>query len=183
MKMDPVLLAVATVSAAMLFGIVGASKLTQPNHFREVLTSYRLLPESIESIFAMTFPLTEIAVAVGLLFDLSRSAAAVVGSVLLLLFFVAVAINLARGNTHIACGCWAFDHPDSEAAIGLSGWTLMRIALLGGLLVLSSVEGAAREMNWLDYISVTGGSLAVVGFFFAAELLATNRFLSKQLDS
>jgi uncharacterized membrane protein YphA (DoxX/SURF4 family) len=73
--------------------------------FEGVVANYRLLPEAAVPVFALLLPAVETAVAAALLFVGSWWPAACAAG-LLVLFAVAMAINIARGRRHIDCGCF-----------------------------------------------------------------------------
>jgi hypothetical protein len=92
------------VAFALVFAAASAGKFRAPAAFRETLRDYRLLPPASVPGAARLLPVMEAAVAATLPFATWRLPA-VAASLLLLLFGVAMAANLARGRAQIDCGC------------------------------------------------------------------------------
>jgi hypothetical protein len=89
-----------------------------------------------------------VVVAISLLLPLYRWAA--LGAVaLLVLYSVAIAINLVRGRREIDCGCFG-----PAARVPLSGGLVARNALLIGAAALVSLPVGARPLVWVDAFSV-----------------------------
>lgn len=115
-------------------------KLADYPRFLGFLADYRLLPHSLEKPAAVALLLCELAFAGLLLHPASHALGALGGAFLLLLYALAIAINLKRGRHHIECGCGGTTQP-------LSASLILRNLLLGGLALF--VAG--------DYRSVMGG--------------------------
>ncbi|HZF45634.1 MAG TPA: MauE/DoxX family redox-associated membrane protein [Sphingomonadaceae bacterium] len=101
-----------TVFAAALhcgtaFLLVSAAipKLRNPLAFTGVVANYRILPHALSTPFARLLPFVEIALAAGLLLPMTSGWAALASALLLLVFALAMEINIFRGRTAIDCGC------------------------------------------------------------------------------
>lgn len=94
----------ASVAVALLFLVAGIDKLRNRALLPGVIANYRLLPEVLVAPAALLLPPVELAVAAGLVLGVSPWAPlAAIG--LLLLFALAMGINIRRGRRHIDCGC------------------------------------------------------------------------------
>jgi hypothetical protein len=93
------------VLVALAFLTAAFGKLRHRLEFQGVVANYRLLPEAVVPAFAFLLPPVEIAIAAAMLFVPSWWPA-VCAAALLVLFAVAMAINIARGRRHIDCGCF-----------------------------------------------------------------------------
>jgi hypothetical protein len=148
------------VLVALLFLTAAAGKFRHRQVFRGVVANYRLLSESAVPVFALLLPPVEAAVAAALLFAPSpwpaMSAAA-----LLVLFAVAMAINIRRGRRNIDCGCF------QSALKQTLSWIL--VARNGGLALLLAIPAIVPE-----------GALSELG---AAEALLTGTVLFVLLQS
>ena len=91
------------VLVALIFLTAAVGKFRHRLVFQGVVANYRLLPESTIPAFALLLPPVEAAVATALLFTPS-SWPAVSAASLLILFAVAMAINIRRGRRYIDCG-------------------------------------------------------------------------------
>lgn len=115
-----------------VFLYAGAIKVLDPAGMAAAIAGYDLLPEFLVYPLAVFLPWFELLTG-GLLMSgvFSRSGALLL-STLLLLFMLAISINVFRGHDH-ACGCFS---ASTAAANGL--WLLVRDAffLLPGLVIV-----------------------------------------------
>lgn len=142
---DPLITIVMATSLALLFLLAARHKISAHRRFEAQLAAYRILPEPMVSPVARVLPWIEIAVAISLLFAITRPLGAVIAAALLSLYAMAMAINLSRGRSQIDCGCG--DTPQA-----LSGLLLLRNVVLttGALLLLAPV--ATRPLGSLDML-------------------------------
>jgi hypothetical protein len=148
------------VLVALIFLTAAVGKFRHRLVFQGVVANYRLLPDSAVPAFALLLPPVEAAVAAALLFAPALWPAVSAAS-LLILFAVAMAINIRRGRRHIDCGCF-----QSTLKQTLS-WIL--VARNAGLALLLAVPAAVPE-----------GALSELG---AAEALLTGTVLFVLLQS
>lgn len=94
----------------LVFGAAVAHKLRQPNEFIRALAGYRLVPD-IGLRFWWVLPLVELVAVLELLLSTGESRWLALS--LLLLYAVAIAINLLRGRYDIDCGCGGESTPIS----------------------------------------------------------------------
>src|ERR1700737_1877413 len=104
--------------------------------FQGVISNYRLLPDFLVAPVAYVLPPVEALLGATLLLGLAFPWPEVGAAALLLLFAVAMGINLRRGRRHIDCGCF------QSALKQTLSWTLVVrnvvMALLLGLAMLSA---------------------------------------------
>lgn len=99
----------ARVLAILLFASALLGKARHWSAFTGVVANYKVLPEILATPAAATVILLEAAVVVGMAVAPVAPVAPVatlLAVVLLLGFAAAIAINLARGNSDIDCGCF-----------------------------------------------------------------------------
>jgi hypothetical protein len=149
------------VLVALVFLTAALGKFRHRLVFQGVVANYRLMPEIAVPAFALVLPPVEATVAVALLFAPSSSWPAVSAAVLLILFAVAMAINIRRGRRHIDCGCF------QSALKQTLSWTL--VARNAGLALLLAVPAV-----------VSAGALSQLS---AAEALLTGTVLFVLLQS
>ena len=89
---------------SVIFGVAGVAKLLDLRGTREAVTNFGV-PPSFAKAVGFILPLTEIGIALGLLFAKSARLSAVAASALLMIFVVAIAVNLLRGRAP-ECHCF-----------------------------------------------------------------------------
>jgi len=148
---------------ALVFLAAALGKMRHWLAFQGVLANYRLLPENLTAPVAYLLPPAEAALAVWLAADLGSPGAPVAAAVLLLVFALAMGINLRRGRRLIDCGCF-----QSTLKQTLS-WRLVGrnvvLALLALLALLASFAGVAatyRGDAWLTLAGILAGALLFV---------------------
>lgn len=166
MRLDPAigLLLVATV--ALLFASASAHKLRDLRRFEEIFSAYGVLGAVSRWHLAWVVPALELAVAVGLLFDLSRPYAASIGVVLLLAYAAAITLNLRRGRRDLACGCGG---PDERRPI--APWMVWRNILVALVLAIALVPWTTRPLNLTDAVTVIFGLLTLALVYLCVDQL------------
>ncbi|MBW7907677.1 MAG: DoxX family protein [Kiritimatiellae bacterium] len=92
---------------AAIFALAAAPKIAQPAAFAEAVFRYHLLPDSAINLFAVYMPWTEAVLALALIAGARyRKGALLLAIALLVVFIIAMSINLYRG-VDIACGCFS----------------------------------------------------------------------------
>jgi putative oxidoreductase len=94
----------ARIVVGLVFLLYGLDKIAHPDDFARAIANYRLLPEALVNLVAVTLPWVECVCGLLLLAGQWVRSAALVSAFLLSVFVVAVSITLARG-LDIACGC------------------------------------------------------------------------------
>ena len=94
----------ARIVVGLVFLLYGLDKIAHPDDFARAIANYRLLPEALVNLVAVTLPWVECMCGLLLLAGQWVRSAALVSAFLLGVFVVAVSITLARG-LDIACGC------------------------------------------------------------------------------
>jgi hypothetical protein len=157
--LDPVIGVLIIACLALLLASAALHKLRDLRRFTEILRAYRLLPAGAERL-APLVPLTELALAVGLLITPLRALAISLGIVLLLGYAAAIAVNLARGRRDLDCGCGAGD-----AARPIAPWMIARNLVLVLLLTVSLTPWQLRPLSPTDALTV-GAGLAVAALLY-----------------
>ena len=90
-------------------------KIAEPAEFAKIIYGYGLFPHFIINLTAIVIPFLELFTGICLVLGIyPRSAATVIG-VLLLMFVLAISINLVRGY-EFDCGCFSFGHEGSTSS-------------------------------------------------------------------
>lgn len=154
---------------ALVFAISVSHKLRDYPRFRASLGAYQLVPESLLWLLAPLVILLELTAILAILLPAGPGVSIAFG--LLLLYTLALIINLARGNTSIDCGC-------GDAPTPISGWLLLRN---GALLLLAlphqPEEGPPDLLHW----ALVFGLVLILGLFYLIfeQLLANHARLSE----
>jgi hypothetical protein len=164
MSVDPALSLLTRLALALLFAHAAAHKLRDLAAFRAALAGYRLLPRRAEAPFALALPLAELGIAAALLASAPLGGA--LALLLLALYTLAIAVNLARGRRDVDCGCFG-----PAARQPLSGALVARNAGLLAVATLAAAQPGARALTPGDALTV------VCGVAFAALAFATSNAL------
>jgi uncharacterized membrane protein YphA (DoxX/SURF4 family) len=171
--LDPVVSRAVGAALAVILLTGGWQKLRDPALFRAQLENYQLLPQNWLWAVAVLLPLWEVSAGSLLLFPATRGVAALLVTGLLLVVTAAVAINLRRGHTAIDCGCGGLGGHVGEQTLS---WALVvRNTVLLVAVLLVPAEEAGRALVWIDYLSVSGGTLGLLGLYVTANQLMANR--------
>jgi len=173
--------AVGLVSARLLLSVIflvaAGAKLADPAGGRQALIGFGV-PHGIAPALAIALPLTELAVALALIPVSSAWFGAVGALSLLLLFVVAIGVNLAFGRTP-DCHCFGQLH---SAPAG--GSTLMRnavMALAAGFLVWQGrLDPGPSLVSWFGDLT-TSERVALAGGLLGLTLLAGQAALLLQI--
>ncbi len=169
LTLDPVLARVCGAALAVVLLSGAWQKLRDLAVFEASVDIYRLLPDALVPLFARAFPLLEALAGAALLFDSTRSAGLVLSLAVLGVATAGVIANLLRGHTEIDCGCGGAEgHTTLSWALPARNTVLLIAAVLGGQ------DGGSRDLMWIDYLSVAGGTLALLGLYAAANQLMAN---------
>ena len=88
-----------------IFVIAAWPKIADPPSFAHMIYNYRLVPGSLVNLSALVMPWIEMLAGLALILGIWRTAARNVIAALLVIFIVAISINLSRDNA-IDCGCF-----------------------------------------------------------------------------
>jgi hypothetical protein len=153
LTLDPAIARLVVACTALLFAAAALHKLQDPRRFAEIFAAYGLLPLAFGRRASRAVPLLEAAVAGGLLFDGSRTAAACVGIGLLLGYAGAIAVNLRRGRRDLACGCGG---PDDRRPI--ANWMVWRNIGIAVLLAAALLPWSRRPLVLTDGVTIGFGT-------------------------
>ena len=160
---DPAIQIALHAGLTLLFARAAWHKLRNLGRFRESLAGYRMLPAATLSLAAPAIAGAEAMVAVGIALPGSSPAAALAAAGLLSLYAAAMGVAWLRGHREIDCGC---GRPHAQRGIGLE--LVARNLVLAGLCVAATLPPGARELLWLDRLSIVAAlSLAAALYAFS----------------
>ena len=93
------------IALGIIFVVAAWGKIVDPPSFAHMIYNYHILPGALINISSLVMPWVEILAGLALILGIwTRPARWIVG-LLLVVFMIAIAFNLARGNA-IDCGCF-----------------------------------------------------------------------------
>jgi hypothetical protein len=158
--LDPAIGALLAGCCALLFASAALHKLLDLRRFAAVLDAYALLPGL--GRLAAAVPLAELGVAAGMLVGVARPWAAIGGAALLCAYAGAIALNLRRGRTDLACGCGG---PNERRPI--ARWMVWRNLALALALGGAALPWSHRPMLAMDALTVAAG-VATAAFLYVS---------------
>ena len=99
------LLLLLRIVLGIIFIYAAIEKISDPAAFSNSINNYKLLPLSLVNLFAITLPWIELSAGLLLLFGVNVKENSTIISAMLVVFFIAISISLARG-LDIDCGCF-----------------------------------------------------------------------------
>jgi methylamine utilization protein MauE len=167
---DPVPVWILRAAFAVLFASAAWQKLRDRRAFAAVLVAYRVLPEGLVAPAAIAITGVEVVLALAWLAPGGPSLAAPATVAVLLVYALAIALNLVRGRRTIDCGCGV---AGTRQPIG--EWLLVRNGLLA-LMALATLQPiAARPLVWVDGVTCAAGLAVVSCVWLAGHGLAAAR--------
>ena len=102
------------IALGVFFVVAALPKVADPPSFAHMIYNYRILPGPLVNAAALVLPWAELLMGLALICGIWRRTAALLVGALLLVFIVAISVNLLRGNA-IDCGC--FDVADAGKSV------------------------------------------------------------------
>ena len=96
------------VVLGVTFIYASLDKIAHPDQFARIVYNYKILPGFLINIFAVTLPWVELVAGLFLVFGIFTESASLIISFLLVVFIVAISINLFRG-IDLNRGCFSTD--------------------------------------------------------------------------
>lgn len=155
------------VFLALMFATAAVSKLGHAEEFYGVVRNFRILPDGASRAVAMVLPVVELAVAAGLLIRSLAVPAAVTAAGLLMIFAVALAINVMRGRTAIDCGCFRNGLKQQVSwLMVLRNAALTAVALAVAILLPQTPAAGLAQ----TFVGIAAGSVAMLLYVSASML-------------
>jgi uncharacterized membrane protein YphA (DoxX/SURF4 family) len=133
------------IALGVFFVAAALPKLLDPPSFAHMIYNYRIVPGSLINLMALTMPWIELLTGVALILGIWRRTAAALTGAMLIVFIVAISINLARHNP-IDCGCFDVKAAGKSAAQRVAD---MKFDVVRDLVMLAMCvqvwKGAKRE--------------------------------------
>lgn len=137
------------VFLGLIFITSGGGKLLNRKKFTQAVQRYDILSPFLSRVYAGLLPWAEIIVGIGLLLGIAPILVAVLGSVLLISFIIAIVVNLRRGRT-LECHCYGI------LSTNAIGWGTVARNLLLLTLTLSLAVGSLSHVVSVSWIDIWG---------------------------
>lgn len=153
---------------ALLLVLAAVPKLIHREEFYGVVRNFRLTPDWLSRPLAALLPVAELAVAAALLVRPVAQGAALAAAALLIVFAVAMAINVLRGRTAIDCGCFrdGMKQPLSWLLV------LRNIGLASAALLTAALLPSVPAASVPDLVAGAAAGAVAVILYFSASLLS-----------
>lgn len=134
------------IALGVFFIAAALPKIVDPPSFAQMIYNYQIVPASLLNLSALILPWFELLLGAALVLGIWRRTAAKWVGVLLVVFILAIGVNLARGNA-IDCGCFDVNAAPKTDAQKLTDmkWTIARD--LGMLLMVAQILFATRARD------------------------------------
>jgi uncharacterized membrane protein YphA (DoxX/SURF4 family) len=137
------------IALGVFFVAASLTKIADPPSFAHMVHNYRIVPGALVNLMALVMPWIELLCGLALIFGIWKETARTIIAALLLVFIIAISINLARGNA-IDCGCFDLSAANKTRAERLADmkWVILRdlgMLLMVVQLAISSKLSALRK--------------------------------------
>ena len=166
MSVAPTIALLVSWMLALIFVVSVRHKITAWPRFKASFAAYEIVPASLVTPAAATVVVCEVFVAMGCLLARAEAIAAAAG--MLLVYAMAMTINLVRGRRFIDCGCG-----DEPTPIGL-GLLLRNGALFGMAIAAAGTVPGLDAPAAMLFIAAIGAAVGY-GIYATVEQLLANR--------
>ncbi|MCK4427996.1 MAG: DoxX family membrane protein [candidate division Zixibacteria bacterium] len=102
----------------MTFVYASLDKIAHPDQFAKIIYNYKILPDFLINVFAVTLPWIELLAGLFLILGIFTESASLLISFLLVIFLFAISVNVLRG-VDLNCGCFSTDPAGKKEGISL----------------------------------------------------------------
>ena len=115
---DDYLSLIARLLVGGIFIYASLDKLAQPAQFARIVFNYHLIPIDLINIMAIILPWVELICGISVILGLYRQGGLIVLNFLVILFIIAIAVNVFRG-VDLECGCFTVSSRARGSALEL----------------------------------------------------------------
>ena len=133
------------IALGIFFVVASLPKLGDPPSFAHMVYNYRIVPGALINLMALTMPWIELLCGLALILGIWKEAARTIIALLLLVFIVAISINLMRNNA-IDCGCFDVTAAGKTHEERIADMHFVVIRDLGMLLMCAQLWWARRRV-------------------------------------
>lgn len=132
------------IAVGALFVAAALPKVVDPPAFAQMIYNYRIVPGFAVNAAALVMPWVELLAGAALILGIWRRSSATIIGALLVVFIIAIGINLARGHA-VNCGCFDVSGAVKDQAQLLSEMRWVVLRDLGMLLMVAQILAATRR--------------------------------------
>lgn len=101
------------------FVYASLDKIAHPEQFAKIVYNYKILPGFLINIYAVTLPWVELLAGLFLILGIFTESASLLTSFLLVIFVVAISINVFIRGVDLNCGCFSTNPAGKKEGINL----------------------------------------------------------------
>lgn len=101
------------------FVYASLDKIAHPEQFAKIVYNYKILPGFLINIYAVTLPWVELLAGLFLILGIFTESASLLISFLLIIFVVAISINVFIRGVDLNCGCFSTNPAGKKEGINL----------------------------------------------------------------
>jgi uncharacterized membrane protein YphA (DoxX/SURF4 family) len=131
------------IALGIIFIVAAVEKIADPPGFAHMIYNYRILPGGLINISALIMPWVELLCGLALVLGVWTRAARTIVALMLVMFIVAISINLMRGHA-IDCGCFDVSAAGKTPEEQIRDMWLVIVRDVGMLLMVAQLWWAER---------------------------------------
>lgn len=134
------------IALGVFFVAAALPKIVDPPSFAHMIHNYRIVPGVLINLMALVMPWIELLCGLALILGIWKDTARTLVTLMLVIFIIAISINLARHNI-IDCGCFDVSSAGKsrEERLADMHWVIIRDT--GMLLMCAQLWWASRRGN------------------------------------
>jgi putative oxidoreductase len=131
------------IAIGAIFVVAALPKIADPPSFAHMIYNYRIVPGALVNLSALVMPWVELLAGLALILGIWVRPARWLITLMLIVFMIAIAINLGRGNA-IDCGCFDVSAANRTHAERIRDMWIVLLRDAGILLLVAQLAFAER---------------------------------------
>ena len=134
------------IALGVFFVAAALPKIVDPPSFAHMIYNYRIIPWPLINPMAVVMPWLELLCGLALIFGIWKDTARTIIGAMLLVFILAISVNLARGNA-IDCGCFDVSAAGKTTEERLADMRFVILRDVGMLLMVAQLWYASHQLK------------------------------------